>query len=206
MTDEKNRVDSAKAARFLRVFGPFLLLLAGLVAFSLSNRSLNRNDSQPSPSATTEGPAPTNSRPMAQSTPAPIATAIAGADSIPDESIGVPTTAVPTLQANRVARLVGPPPASSFPIEAAIQFYWQAVDNLPDGQVYALYLLDDKTEVLIGIFDEPNLGGGYQARFAPEELAIGEGNYHWEVRLLGGDKGEILGRSEPRIISFFEAS
>jgi hypothetical protein len=206
MTDYDESTSSGRSARFVRVFSPFLLLLFGLIFanYMVENRRENANLLGTSVPAA-ERPPTQDSEATAPAASTPFSTAVASMESASSATPLAFATAVPTLLPERVARLAGPPADSSFPMAAPVQFYWESVAAPVKGEAFALYLVGEETELLVGLFEEPNLGTGYQARFVALESGILVGQYHWEVRLVNQDEDMIVGRSERRFISFFEA-
>jgi hypothetical protein len=88
-----------------------------------------------------------------------------------------------TIPPDTAVQLLGPPPESTFPINDTVSFYWHWPQPLAEDQRFALYLLADDQERLLGIVDEPNLGTSFRLSASPGEFVETTGTIQWQVRL-----------------------
>lgn len=197
-----NNEGAKKIGRLLRVFSPFVILLAALVLVNLQiSEATSRPVAAPT-SATATAERPLQNQAVAPSSDSILQTPIATAIAYATESISTaatPTfTPVPTLLPAETVVLAGPPPGSQFSLSTPLAFYWQMERPLEDGNIFRLYLVGDDPEELVGELSEPNLGKGYQIHVIPEDLGLSAGDYYWEVRLIRQPDNLNLGISERR--------
>ncbi len=100
-------------------------------------------------------------------------------------------------------KLIGPPSNSFFSLQTPLTVYWDWPLEQENDQQFAVYLLDDSGEHLVGTADEPSLGNrGYQLSFVPGDKVNFDGPYLLEVRLEQVDSQGLIAASNPRTINF----
>ncbi len=194
--------------RALRVFTPFMILLAGLAV--LNYQVANESSLQANPTA---APTPLSTKPSevadAAGTPVisgqpPIATAIRnGSPATPEPSVPPPSP-TPTPPPEDAAVLLGPPVDSSFSVDSPVTFYWQSDKRLEEDQLFVLHIFSEAGEQAASVISASELGSGYQAGFVADSLDLPPGDYLWQVRLLGQPAGPLLAVSEQRPITFVD--
>lgn len=195
-----------KAGRLLRVFTPFMILLAGLAV--LNYQVANGTSLQAKPTAAptpvikeieavAEGAGvPVNSEQI------PIATAIKnGIPSSPEPPKPTPSL-TPSPPSDDAALLLGPPAESLFILSSPVTFYWQSDRMVEEDQSFALLLSDEAGEQVAFMVSEPNLGSSYQGHLIPESLDLPPGDYLWQVKLMQQPADIVLAVSDQRSITF----
>lgn len=198
-----------KPVRFLRVFTPFALLFVGLVIlnFRIENAAFVQQPLvEDTPEVTKQPTEELNGTPIpVNDHQTPVATAIANKVEPSPVPIEPTLTWKPTLIPGEVALLIGPPSESRFSVSSPLTFYWYQAQQIREDQVFALVIVGEDFEELVGLVSEPNLGSGYQVHILPEDLGFSAGEYYWQVRLLQQDGDVLMGDSEQRTINILEA-
>lgn len=164
--------------RLLHILTPLLLLMACIAIINLA-------PVWPAKSATARTATPTTTSAAANApgttpTPAPTATAV----SAPSPTTPPPTaTPRPTLPADAVVTLLGPPEAAVFATAGAITFYWTWPLPLAADERFRLYLLTANGEQRVAELAEPNVGRGYRADVRPAALDETAAPIGWQVHL-----------------------
>lgn len=194
---DTNGPNEKKKPDWIYVLAPLFLLILCLGVINLGPRLIDTADrvsSAPTPTTTTPATAvnpTTTALPTPTPTPTQVPTPVA--------------TAPPTLPPDTAVQLLGPPPESAFPINDKISFYWHWSQPLAEEQRFALYLLVDDQELLLGTVDEPNLGAGFRLSASPGDFVETTGTIQWQVRLESELSERPLAESKVRSIALVAA-
>lgn len=198
-----------KTGRLLRVFAPFAILFVGLVIlnFRIDDTAFIQRQIVDGPPKGTKQPTeePTGTPIPINDHQIPVATAIANIVEPSPTPLEPTPTSKPTLIPSEVATLTGPPSESRFSLSSPLSFFWYPAQQIREDQAFALVIVGEGFEELVGLVSEPNLGTGYQVYILPEEFGFSAGNYSWQVRLLQQQGDILIGSSGPRSINFVEA-
>lgn len=178
--------------RLARAFTPFMLLLLGVMLYY----AWAARDEGEVAQQTATLPAANATDSSAESG----ITAAAVSTSQPVETLAPVATAIPTatLPAGDLARLVGPPTKSFFPLGTAISFYWTSTYAPRENQAYGVFVTNELSEKLVGTVESPNFGRQFQLRVQSADLGLEPGHYSWDVRLLEEGNPTARWQSLPR--------
>lgn len=180
-----------KARRVVYVFAPFVLLLLcvgsinivpGLLTAVDERQTTPISSAPPPASATTASQSAITSTPTAQPT------------------VQATATPIPTIPADAIITLLGPPAGSTFAEAHLVTFYWSWPLPLTDGQQFVVYAANGGETYQLGTVAEPNLGTNYQLTVALGERLGGSGQFQWQTRLETAVSNLVLATSENRNI------
>jgi LysM repeat protein len=171
---------SPKHGRSLAFAIPIAIVLLGILGFILL-RSMS-----------------TGGNAEAAGTPGPgEATTVGGITAPESESTITPTMEIPTESATIFSiSVLAPGPNRQFSTRDTINFDW-FWPTLPEtGRHFAVYLLEDGQEFLLGSLTEPNNGAAYRLPVVGNQLPVTGDNLSWQVRLQTINSNEVLVASD----------
>lgn len=174
--------------RSLVILLPVAILLLGALAFLLFRGFAGGN---------AEAAEPT---PNVESTPATLV-AVGTTPTIGEtaEPTNTATVSLPTESAsdNFTISVLSPGPNREFSVGETINFDWFWPTLPRDGQHFAVYLIDNGTEYLLGTLTEPNNGAAYRLQISGDSLPVTGDNLAWQVRLEDIEGGVVQVASDP---------
>lgn len=98
-------------------------------------------------------------------------------------------------------QLLGPPPDTIFSGNQAPIFYWKWSQSLSEDQYFAIVLLIENDEQLLGTLNEPNLGSQFQWQLSLNDIPGHSDSFQWQIRLHSVHDEAPLLISEVRALS-----